>query len=187
MRRLAALVVASALSACGAPHVCNPGEITNCGGCGANAFGTAICRGDGTGYGSCGCTCNTGFHPGSGADCLPGFCAAGAKYNGSGCVPAAAGDITFLWSFGGLTCAQSGVANVQVALTGPNGPEPLQNNGFYPCTFGGADGVTLTAFDGGDYTFSLDGLALGGAPLYGASGTFAVDGSVQVRVNLPRL
>jgi hypothetical protein len=95
-----------------------------------------------------------------------------------------AGDVVFTWTFGDqLTgCAQAPcVAQVVVEIPG----QVLQNSGVYACTSsGGADGVQLTSFEGGDYSYTLTAEDAQGTALYQASGTFVVDGDVTVPVIL---
>ena len=91
------------------------------------------------------------------------------------------GDITFTWTFTGLTCSQAPqVASVAITIPG----EVLQNNGVYPCLTNNYGGIVLHDFLPGDYSFTIQGLDARGTPLYAASGTFHIDGSIQVAVDL---
>lgn len=90
------------------------------------------------------------------------------------------GNVTFSWTFAGRTCNQAtDVASVTVDIAGqvsqPNTFNCLTNN--YP-------GITLTNFDGGQYSFTVTAYDSQGTPLYSQSGTFVVDGDVTVPVDL---
>jgi hypothetical protein len=111
--------------------------------------------------------------------------AAAAVMSASGCVcvtnGATRGDVTFLWTFNGRSCAF--VPNVtQVTIQIPG--QTLQNGGVYPCVTGGTAGITLLNFRPGTYSYSIQGRNNAGAVLYEASGTFEVDGNVTVNVDL---
>ncbi|HEX4802362.1 MAG TPA: hypothetical protein VFV14_02565 [Myxococcaceae bacterium] len=91
------------------------------------------------------------------------------------------GDIQFTWTFTGLTCSQvPQVASVAINIPG----EVLQNNGVYPCLTNNYPGIVLHDFLPGDYSFTIQGLDARGNPLYAASGTFHIDGSILVTVDL---
>jgi len=90
------------------------------------------------------------------------------------------GDIQFTWSFTGLTCSQAQVVSVAITIPG----EVLQNNGVYPCLTNNYPGIVLHDFLPGDYSFTIQGLDARGNPLYAASGTFHINGSIQVPVDL---
>jgi hypothetical protein len=91
------------------------------------------------------------------------------------------GDVTFTWTFGGLQCsAVPQVASVQITIPG----EILQNDGIYPCSTNGYSGITLRDFAPGPYDFTIQGLSYSRTVLYTASGTFNVDGNVQVSIDL---
>ena len=91
------------------------------------------------------------------------------------------GDVTFRWTFGGLRCDEDrDVAGVNIIIPG----ERLQNDGEYPCSANGVDGIVLHNFVPGVYSFSLEGVSYEGDVLYVASGTFRVDGNVAVDVDL---
>jgi hypothetical protein len=101
--------------------------------------------------------------------------------------PKTGGDITFKWTFGAnrLTCAQAGVSQVHITLNGPAGAEALENNGYYPCTVSGVDGITLKNFAAGNYGFTIDGYTFGNVLSYAATGTIElVNGSMTVQPNL---
>src|SRR5688500_11093122 len=79
------------------------------------------------------------------------FCIASLS---TGCVVKGSdpGDVTFLWTFGGLRCDQArDVAGVNISIPG----ESLVNNGRFACNTAGADGITLHDFAPGTYTFNL--------------------------------
>jgi hypothetical protein len=91
------------------------------------------------------------------------------------------GDVTFLWSFYGLTCAEDpAIEWVQISIPGEN----LDNDGFYPCNVNGSDGIVLHDFYPGTYSFAIDAIDYDGYRSYTAGGTFTVDGDTLVRVDL---
>ncbi len=91
------------------------------------------------------------------------------------------GDVTFHWSFAGYTCQQTpDVHSVRVVIEG----ETLQNGGIFPCLVNGYPGVVLHDFRAKNYLFTLQGLGGSNEILYERSGTFAIDGSVDVTVSL---
>ena len=97
--------------------------------------------------------------------------------------PLSPGNITFLWSFGdGNTCSTllNTVASVQVSIPG----EALQNQGNYPCETAGAQGIEVDDFVGGDYSYTIDALDVAGTVVYSDTGSFQVDGNVNVDVVL---
>ena len=101
----------------------------------------------------------------------------------SGCVlsPDEPGDVTFAWTFAGNSCYQDGrVRQVRITIPG----EPLENDGYYPCSLSGYDGITLHNFAPGRYDFSLDAIDGDNYYSYRATGTFYVDGNTLVRVDL---
>ncbi|MCC6335425.1 MAG: hypothetical protein IT380_15720 [Myxococcales bacterium] len=109
--------------------------------------------------------------------------AAAAVMSGSGCVCVSGvrGDVSFLWTFNGKTCAQSPeVASVTLRIPG----QTLMNDGVYSCTNGGADGIKLLNFRPGAYSYEIEGRSNQGAVLYATSGTFTVDGDVLVNAAL---
>jgi hypothetical protein len=101
----------------------------------------------------------------------------------SGASPAT-GDMTFLWSFDGQTCAQAAqVRLLRISIVGPYGSEPLDDlEDGYPCRGEGVDGIALRAFRAGSYTFTLDALDASGQALYTATGSAFVQSGVNVRV-----
>ncbi len=91
------------------------------------------------------------------------------------------GDITFRWSFSQRQCALvSGVTNVAIVI--PN--QTLENQGVYNCNNAGSDGIKLLNFRPGQYTYTIFGRDQAGTILYQNSGSFAVDGDTEVRVDL---
>jgi hypothetical protein len=93
------------------------------------------------------------------------------------------GDVTFAWSFYGLTCAQAGVTSVRISIPG----ESLENGGVYACTNNGYPGIVLHDFAPASYGFTIDGFEASGARSYTASGTFVVNGNILVNVDLTPL
>lgn len=91
------------------------------------------------------------------------------------------GDLTLSWSFGGRSCAQiPEVRSVVVSIPG----EGLENGGVYSCRSGGFDGIRLADFAPGFYSFSVRALGYASEELFSASGSFRIDGSVSVGVDL---
>ncbi|KFE64344.1 hypothetical protein DB31_2138 [Hyalangium minutum] len=105
----------------------------------------------------------------------------------TGCVvsdkppPAQPGDVTLLWTFGGLRCDQArDVYGVNVTIPG----EALANDGKYACSTSGVDGITLHDFAPGSYAFTLQAVNFQNQILFEASGTFIINGSKTVVVDL---
>jgi hypothetical protein len=90
------------------------------------------------------------------------------------------GDVTFSWTFYGQSCAAAGVASVHITIPG----ETLENSGVYTCESNGYPGIVLHNFNGGTYTYSIEGLDSGGYTTYVASGDFSIDGDVLETVDL---
>ena len=89
--------------------------------------------------------------------------------------------ITFDWTFDGRSCADAYVQTVVVSMPG----ELLQNNGSYPCSTGGQEGITLEDFFPGTYPYVIDGYDGWGNLVYEGTGQVDVGDSNQVeRVNL---
>lgn len=102
---------------------------------------------------------------------------------GPACVVSAdePGNITVGWSFNGQSCSQETlIESVQIVIPG----EALDNNGFYPCSVNGVDGIVLHDFAPGRYDFSIDAIDYDGTVSYSGGGSFVVDGDVFVRVDL---
>lgn len=100
---------------------------------------------------------------------------------GDSAASSATGDMTFLWSFDGQTCAQATqVRLLRISIVGPYGSLPFDDG--YACRGEGVDGVTLKAFRAGNYTFTLDALDASGQALYTATGSALVQSGVNVRV-----
>lgn len=106
----------------------------------------------------------------SGCVCTTGGGSSGAKY-----------DVTFLWTFAGSRAAVlSEVKRVSVSIPG----QSLQNDGYYPPTANGVDGITLLDFRAGSYTYTVRGLSSTNVLLYEKSGSFTVGGDTTVSVDL---
>jgi len=107
----------------------------------------------------------------------------------SGCVitgggRARPGDVTFLWSFEGQTCAQNpDVARVVITIPG----ERLQNDGSYPCLSNGTAGIVLHDFAAGSYSYTIEAFNYADEKLFSSSGTFVVNGDVRETVSLARV
>ncbi len=187
MRLIPLLALAVLLGSCVVPvhQECSPNQSYSCSAsCGLAAVGQQVCNANGTSLSSCVCSCPAGFGPNSRGDCMP-VCDIDYRWTaGNVCNPAAPGNITLLWNFAGMSCAQAGVASVQVELYSYRGLESLSNSGVYPCNFGGTDGVTLQNFNGGEYTFALNGLDAYGHSVYGLEGGLTVDGSISLTAGM---
>jgi len=95
--------------------------------------------------------------------------------------PASPGDVTFLWTFNGLRCDQArDVHGVNITIPG----EQLQNNGKYPCSAAGVDGITLHDFVPGSYNFNLQAVDFTNQIIFEASGTFVINGNRTVTIDL---
>ncbi|MFL5318683.1 MAG: hypothetical protein ACJ790_03435 [Myxococcaceae bacterium] len=108
------------------------------------------------------------------------------NHGGGGGVPppqhvAQPGDVTVSWSFAGATC--SDVPQVQKVVINIPG-ETLENAGTYSCLVANYPGIVLHNFAGGAYTFTIDALGYDNKTLYTGSGSFTVDGSVRVNIDL---
>ena len=91
------------------------------------------------------------------------------------------GDVTFYWSFEGASCRQeSAIEYVLVHIPG----ESLDNDGYFYCTNGGIDGITLHDFAPGSYSYTLTAIDYDGTESYYGSGGFTVDGDVGVTDDL---
>ncbi len=96
------------------------------------------------------------------------------------------GDITFYWSFAGRTCSQAReVLRVRISLF-RDGVEvrDLPDEGYFKCSPAGVDGITLTNFNPGPYSYRIDALDSANQVIYTANGSFRVNGNVRVDVNL---
>src|SRR5215467_10539722 len=91
------------------------------------------------------------------------------------------GNVTFTWTFGGLTCSNlPQIRSVAINIPG----EVLDNNGVYPCLTSNYPGIVLHDFYPGTYNFTIQALDVTGTVLYSASGNFTIDGDVAVNVDL---
>lgn len=91
------------------------------------------------------------------------------------------GDVTFAWTFTGLDCAaMPEVADVRITIPG----ESLAQDGIYACRSAGFDGITLHDFVGGTYAYTVEGLDNTGTAIFEKSGSFTIDGNVDVAVDL---
>ncbi len=95
--------------------------------------------------------------------------------------PARPGNVTFLWTFQGNRCDQArDVWGVNITIPG----EALLNNGKYACNTAGVDGITLHDFVPGTYSYTLQGVNFQNQIIFEATGTFVIDGSRTVMVDL---
>ncbi|MGE6760720.1 hypothetical protein ACQKGO_22065 [Corallococcus interemptor] len=103
----------------------------------------------------------------------------------TGCIvesnhPRYAGDVRMSWSFDGATCSQMrDIQGVDIYIDG----EILENDGQYPCSANGFDGIVLHDFAPGTYPFSAEAVDYDGVAVYSYRGNFTVDGNVAVPIN----
>lgn len=92
------------------------------------------------------------------------------------------GDVQFNWSFaGGATCSDyPEVAKIRVTIPG----QSLMNAGVFNCLVSNYPGIVLTNFAPGTYSYTVDALGYADEQLFTATGTFRVNGSVTVNVDL---
>lgn len=91
------------------------------------------------------------------------------------------GDVTFIWTIANGRCADyPEVKSIQISIPG----EALHNGGVYACNTAGVDGIVLHDFAPGNYSYTLKALGYSNEVLYMGSGTFTVNGSVRVNVDL---
>jgi hypothetical protein len=91
------------------------------------------------------------------------------------------GDVTFLWTLGGLRCDQArDIIGVNITIPG----ESLVNGGRYACSTANVDGITLHDFRPGSYAFTLQGVDFQNQLRFQATGTFIIDGDKTVMVDL---
>jgi hypothetical protein len=92
------------------------------------------------------------------------------------------GDVDFLWTFDGRSCAtvRDFVQSVRITIPG----QTLANNGYFPCSTSGVDGIRLLDFAPGSYGFTLEAYNANNQVVFSRSGNFTVDGDVTLRVNL---
>jgi len=91
------------------------------------------------------------------------------------------GNVTFSWSFAGQGCANTSVSYVVVTIPG----EQLQSGGQYSCLDqSGYPGITLTNFNGGTYSYTIDAYDASNTLLFTFSDSFTVNGDITVPVNL---
>lgn len=94
------------------------------------------------------------------------------------------GNVNVTWSFSdGTACGTNGVDHVRITIPG----ESLANGGVYPCTVAGTPGIQLQDFAAGSYSYSISAEDSVGRQLYGASGSFNVNGDVTVAALLQPL
>ncbi len=101
--------------------------------------------------------------------------------NGGRNPPPAPGDVTFTWSFVGRGCAENpDIKSVVVTIPG----ETLQNGGVFPCTANNYPGIVLHDFAAGTYSYTLEAVSYSNKVLFGASGSFTVNGDIRVTADL---
>lgn len=91
------------------------------------------------------------------------------------------GDVNFTWTLAGRTCAENThISEVRIRIPG----ESLQNGGIYSCAPNGVMGIRLHDFRGGNYSYTIDAVDSVGTVQFSRSGSFTVDGDVNVNVDL---
>ncbi|MCK6544341.1 hypothetical protein L6R52_00580 [Myxococcota bacterium] len=91
------------------------------------------------------------------------------------------GHVDVRWTITGRTCADvPGVAQVRVTIPG----EVLVNDGLFPCSTDGVDGVVLHDFVPGSYTLAVDASDESAQVSYRAEASFSVNGDVTVQLDL---
>ncbi|MFZ5439636.1 MAG: hypothetical protein ACOZQL_06490 [Myxococcota bacterium] len=173
--------VLASFASCGAPRC----DAKNCafGCCDANG----VCQGgqSDTACGTQGASCDvcTTLERCQLGTCLvpSGGTGGGSGSNTGGGGGTSAGDITFSWTLNGQGCAAApAVTQIVVEIPG----QSLANNGVYGCLNAGTQGIRLTHFAPGVYSYTLRAVSSLGATLFSASGSVVVNGSVQVNVTL---
>jgi hypothetical protein len=101
------------------------------------------------------------------------------------------GDLTFIWTLDGRSCQDvfpnATYEPIRIVLDGPSSGESLEG-GRYPCSDGRIDGVTLTDFAPGAYTFTIDALDLSGQQiLFTTTGALRVNGPTVTEVSLNKV
>src|SRR5690606_4685763 len=92
-----------------------------------------------------------------------------------------AGDVNFTWSLAGRTCAENThIAEIRITIPGAS----LDAGGIYPCAPNATMGIILRDFAGGTYSYRIQAVDHLGVPRYEASGTFRVNGTISVHVEL---
>lgn len=104
----------------------------------------------------------------------------------TGCIvvsgnPGSRGNVTFLWTLGGSTCAANpDITQVTIEIPG----QTLSNGGVYACNSGGTDGIQLLDFAPGTYSYTIEGRTTSGTAIFNGSGNFTVNGDVTVVAGL---
>lgn len=93
----------------------------------------------------------------------------------------APGDVTFQWTFSGSRCVDLPyIKSVLIRIDG----EILANNGYYPCTVNGYDGIVLHDFASRSYNFTIEALDARSQVVFSSAGSFTVNGNTRVNVDL---
>lgn len=105
----------------------------------------------------------------------------GGNGGGGGTIVRSPGDVTFTWSFAGQMCNQvPSVKSVKITIPG----QTIDNAGVFPCLVSNYPGIVLKDFSGGLYDFSVEAIGYSNERLYSGSGSFIVDGSIRVDIDL---
>ncbi|MDP3504060.1 MAG: hypothetical protein Q8S33_27225 [Myxococcales bacterium] len=184
-------------SACGpVQRPCGPSTCTGC----CDSSGQCQSGGSTSACGTRGAVCQV--CGGSSATCVTGLCSSigssggGASFGGGsaggvggnsaggvgGGTSQPRGHLTLLWTFNGQGCASvPQVTNMRVTIPGLT----LENNGVYPCTSAGTDGITLLNFVLGTYAVTVEGLDASGQVLFAATRQVVVNADVSLAIDLP--
>ena len=194
MRQLCLLLLC--LAACGpVQRPCGPSTCTGC--CDASGQcqsggSTSACGARGSACQVCGgisATCVTGMcssinpNAGGGSNTGGGSNSGGGNTGGgsAGGTTQQHGNLTLRWTFNSQSCALvPQVASVRVTIPG----QTLQNNGVFPCTTSGMDGITLLNFAAGSYAVTVEGIDSTNRVLFTATRTVQVLGDVSVTLDL---
>jgi len=88
------------------------------------------------------------------------------------------------WTFGGQSCAQAGVTQVQVTLVDPNAPS-LDVDEPAPCSSAGVEGINLQGYGHGQYPLTISATGSDGG--YQASASISANGSSDSLVQVDLL
>lgn len=124
---------------------------------------------------------NTGGGNVGGGNNLGGGNVGGGNVGGGTAGGTTRGNMSLRWTLDSQGCALvPQVVNVRVTIPG----ETLQNNGVFPCSASGIDGITLLNFAAGSYTVTVEALDNTNRVLFGATRTVTVLGDVSVTLDL---
>lgn len=91
------------------------------------------------------------------------------------------GNVTFQWTFSGARCADLRyIKGVNIRIDGAL----LANDGRYPCSTNGYDGIVLHDFAGRSYNFTIEAVDYNDRVVFTSGGNFVVNGDIRVNVDL---